>query len=252
MSVHLSKLLEHALAGEPALADEVDAVFDRADRLRRRRARAVVVVGVTAAAAVVTAGALLVAALLPDDHTPPPSAPAAAPTPSAPSTEPARPDPVLALIAPVIAAKKLTIHPRPPERGNGWRQYAVTTAGGEHRGIVQVAVYKSPQKLCFPVLAAPEACARPEKTPDGLEYLRYDNVQDTTWRTRQTIAHRPADGRTLALMAVGERTGRPPLSGTQVQKLATDLRLLSAFGATETCTGLSAPACPTFYVPVPR
>lgn len=248
MSAHLTKLLEHALAGEPALADEVDAVFRRADRLRRRRARAVLAAGVFAVVVVVAAGALVVTTLLPDDRTPPPALLAVGPTKPAPS---AQPDPVLAVIAPVIVAKKLKIRPRPPERGNGWRQYAVTTAGGEPRGIVQVAVYQTPQKLCFPVLAAPDACARPEKSADGLDYLRYDGVEDSAWRTRQTIAHRGADGRALALMAVGERTGRPPLSGTQVQKLATDTRLMAAFGAAETCTGPSAGACPTFHVPVP-
>lgn len=249
MSAHLSKLLEHALAGEPALADEVDAVFRRADRLRHRRARAILAAGVTTVAAVVAAGALAVTAALRPDPSPPPPVRAAAPTPPVPSSPP---DPVLAVIAPVIAAKKLKIHPRPPERGNGWRQYAVTTAGGEARGTVQVAVYESPRKLCFPVLAAPGECARPEKTGDGLEYLRYDDVQATSWLTRQTIAHRPADGRTLVLMAVGERAGRPPLSGTQVQKLATDLRLLGAFGDAESCSGSSASACPVFPVPVPR
>jgi hypothetical protein len=128
----------------------------------------------------------------------------------------------------------------------------VVDESGKPRGVVQVAVYAAAKDLCFPVLADRGACARPEHAADGVEYLRYDDDQDTGWRVRQTIAHRRSDGRTIAAMAVGEHgTAKPPLSGAQIQKLATDPALMSAFAPVETCTGPSAAACPTFRVTVP-
>ena len=42
-------------------------------------------------------------------------------------------------------------------------------------------------------------------TDDGIEYARYDDDQDVDWQVHQTIARRISDGRTVAVMATGER-----------------------------------------------
>jgi hypothetical protein len=57
----------------------------------------------------------------------------------------------------------------------------------------------------------------------------------------------------MAVMAAAERAAeaKPPLTGAQIEKLATDPSLMAAFGSTETCTGPSSAACPVFRVPVP-
>jgi hypothetical protein len=166
-------------------------------------------------------------------------------------------DPVLAVVAPQVDGKGMHIFPRPPERGNGWRQYSVVDDEGKPRGTVEIAVYPAPEDLCFPVPAAPGKCARTEWAPRGIEYVRYDDDQDLDWQVHQTIARRISDGRTVAVMATGERgtddadAGKPALTGAQVEKIATDPRLADAFGPAETCTGPSAGACPVFRVPVP-
>lgn len=254
MSVRLADLLQPVLDGEPELGDEVDAVFRRADRLRRRRTHALIGVGLAAAAAIAAAGYLLTTTLLPG---PPPAAPATAESPPAAVLPSAQADPVLRVIAPMIDRKRMHILPRPPERGTGWRQYTVLDSDGRPHGMVEIAIYDVPGRLCFPVLAEPGACARTERTADGVEFRRYDDQRDLDWQVHQTIARRVADGRTVVVMVTGERgtddaaRGRPALTGAQVERAATDRRTFAAFGAEEACGRPSAGDCPVFRVPLP-
>lgn len=253
MSVPLGELLGHVLEGEPALADEVDEVFRRAEVLRRRRARLLLGGGAVIAATIVLAGYLLTTTLLPARGAPralPVSGPTVVPVPSAIA------DPVLALIAPAIDDSRLRIVPRPPERGFGWRQYSVLAAGGQPRGTVEVAVFARPHGLCFPRRDGHDGCARKDRS-GGIDYVRYGDGTDPDWQVNQAIARRASDGRTIALMATGERDvtepdeATPPLTGHEVERLATDPRLFAAFGPHETCDGDAADACPVFKVPVP-
>ncbi|MFF5292698.1 hypothetical protein [Paractinoplanes globisporus] len=252
MTTRLNQLLEHVLDGEPVIGDEIDEIFRRADRMRRRRLQALIGSGAAVVAVIAATGYALTVTLMPgaDTSAPAPAASYAAARPSAVA------DPVLALIAP-IADAKLRISPRPPERGSGWRQYSVTDSAGRPRGTIEVAVYHVAEDLCFPVLAAPGKCARTEWAPAGVEYVRYDDEKDPDWQVHQTIARHITDGRTVAVMATGERGaddaagGKPGLTGAQVQKIATDRRLFDAFGSSEDCFGPSSGACPAFKVPVP-
>ncbi|GAA0476764.1 hypothetical protein Ade02nite_43310 [Paractinoplanes deccanensis] len=244
----LRELLEHVVEGEPSIAGEVDAVFRRADRLRRRRARLLLGSGVLAAGAVVAAGYLLTTTLLP-------GAPVAEPVPvvvSTPATvEPApvaSADPVRQVIEPLIEGRGLEITPRSPERGEGWRRYEVRDEDGP-RGTVEVAAFDKPGDYCFPVKADDKACARVDKA-GGLEFVRYDDDSDKDWQVRETIARRVSDGRTVAVMATGERDvgaerGKPGLTGAQVEQVATDERVLDAFGDEECGEG-----CPALRTPV--
>jgi hypothetical protein len=133
----------------------------------------------------------------------------------------------------------------------------VTDRDGTPRGTVAVAVYATGPSFCFPAPTAPRPCAKAESTPAGVEYVRYDGGNDRHWQVRQTIARRVSDGRTIALMATGERHGdsaaarKPGLTGAQVEQVATDRRLFDAFGEDEDCFGPSSQACPAFKVPVP-
>jgi hypothetical protein len=260
MTRPLSQLLERVLEGEPAPGDEIDEVFRRADRLYRRRIQAVVAAGIAVIAVIAAAGYALTSTLMPTGH---PATPAVAPyaattagSAPSPSRSPVA-DPVLGLLAPVAGGRKERVHPRPPARGNGWRQYSVTGQDGAPRGTVAVAVYATGKTLCFPVPAAPRRCAKVEWAPAGVEYVRYDEQNERDWQVRQTIARRISDGRTIALMAAGERgagnaaAGKPGLTGAQVERLATDRRLFDAFGKDEDCFGPSSGACPAFKVPVP-
>jgi hypothetical protein len=254
----LAELLGHVLEGEPALADEVDEVFRRAEALRHRRTRLLLIAGAAIAAIIVLAGYLLTTTLLPARGSPralPASqsiSPSAVPVPSAIA------DPVLALIAPLADAAHLRIVPRPPERGFGWRQYSVRAADGQPRGTVQVAVFARPDGLCFPRRNGKDGCARADRAGDGVDYVRYGEGTDPDWQVNEAIARRTSDGRTVALMATGEREvtdpagATPPLSGSQVEQLATDPRLLAGFGSGEGCDGPSSNACPVFKVPVPE
>lgn len=260
MNVPLHDLLEHVLDGEPELSDDVDAVFRRADRLARRRRRLMLAGVGVAVVGTALGGYLVTATLLPsDDPAPVRTVPIAAPSRATPSTAvpSAVADPVLAVLAPVINGKGLRIVPRPPERGAGWRQYSVFDAGGKPRGTVVAAVYHTPGELCFPVLADDGVCARTEWTDDHVEYLRYDEDQDVEWQVHETIARFPRRDLTIAVMATGERdtkeasSGRPPLTGTQVRRLASAGALAAAFGPDEQCNGPAADACPVFRVPVP-
>jgi hypothetical protein len=257
VSAPLVELLGHVLEGEPGLVDEIDEVFRRAERLRRRRTRLLLIAGASIAAIIVLGGYLLTTTLLPARGTPQarpashPSAPSAVPVPSAIA------DPVLALIAPMIDGDHLRIVPRPPARGFGWRQYSVLTASDEPRGTVQVAIFARPDDLCFPRRNGKDGCARPDKTATGVDFLRYGDGTDPDWQVNEAIARRTADGRTVAVMATGEREATdpadatPPLSGDEVKSLAIDARLLTAFGPKEGCDGPAADACSVFKVPVP-
>jgi hypothetical protein len=253
MSVQLNRLLEHVLDGEPEVGEEVDEVFRAADRLRRRRTQALLAAGALAIAVIAAAGYLLTTTLMPSAAEAPPVATA---VPSAVAVPSSVADPVLALIAPAVD-DKMHIYPRPPERGNGWRQYSLVGDDGKPRGTLELAVYAVEDDLCFPVLAAPNKCAKTEWAPAGVEYVRYDDNHDPDWQVHQTIARRISDGRTVAVMATGERgtdsapRGKPGLTGAQVEKVATDKRLFDAFVAGERCSGPSAAACPAFRVPVP-
>lgn len=259
MTMPLTRLLEHVLEGEPGLGDEIEAVFREAARIRRRRTRALLAAGAAAVAVIAGAGFALTTTLISS-----PATPAAAPTVAATVTRSPIPvpsdvaDPVLAVLAPVARDRKMHLYPRPPERGDGWRQYSVTDADGRPRGTVQVAVYDIAADMCFPVLAHPNRCAPTEWAPAGVEYVRYDDDHDPEWQVHQTIARRITDGRTLAVMATGERgagepaAGKPGLTGAQIEKIATDQRLFDAFGPDERCSGPSAGACPAFRMPVPQ
>ena len=253
MTLQLNRLLEHVLDGEPEIGDEIDAVFRRADRIRRRRIRMLVAAGVAGTAVIVTTGYALTSTLMPSTGGGPP---VAAQSSAAPRSSTAA-DPVLALIAPIVDGRKMHIYPRPPERGSGWRQYSVVDQDGKPRGTVELAVYSVAEDLCFPVRATPGKCARTEWAPAGVEYVRYDDEKDPDWQVHQTIARRISDGRTIALMATGERgddnaaAGKPGLTGAQIEQVATDPRLFDAFGKGEDCFGPSSGACPAFKVPVP-
>jgi hypothetical protein len=277
MTVPLTGLLQHVLRGEPELGDEVDEIFRRADRLRRRRTRALLGAGAAAVAAIAVAGYLLTTTLLPGGPRPvvaPPVAvpaepsaanpsaadpsaaepSAAEPSAATPSTDKA--DPVLAVLRPVVDQKQMEIFPRPPERGNGWRQYSVLDSEGRPRGTIEVAIYHVAKDLCFPVVSSPGSCARTEWAPKGVEFVRYDDEKDPDYQVHQTIARRITDGRTLAVMATGERDGdakrgKPALTGKQIEQVATGQQMFDAFGPDEKCTGPSAGACPAFRVPVP-
>jgi hypothetical protein len=240
--------------------------------MRRRRIQTLIGAGLAVVAVIAAAGYALTSTLMPTatkiapaaaphataqpgsvppGSVPPGSAPPASVPPSAAV------DPVLGLLAPIVDGRQERITPRPPERGNGWRQYSVTDQDGTPRGTVAVAVYATGQNLCFPVLAAPHRCAKVEWAPAGVEYVRYDDEKNRDWQVHQTIARRISDGRTIALMATGERggddasAGRPGLSGAQIEQVATDRRLFDAFGQDEDCFGPSSGACPAFKVPVP-
>lgn len=255
MNLPLNDLFQHVLDGEPELGEEVDEVFRRADRLRRRRTRLLLAAAATAVATIAAGGYLLTTTLL---RGPEPAAPtvAATPSPSVWVRPSAIADPVLAVVAPMIDKKRMHIFPRPPERGEGWRQYSVLDSDGRPHGTVEVAVYDVPGKLCFPVLKKAGSCARADKT-DGVESRRYDDVEDLDWQVHQTIARRLSDGRTLVLMVTGERgtddeaRGRPALTGAQVEQAATDQRMFAAFGGDRGCDRSSAADCPVFRVPVP-
>jgi len=243
MNVRLTDLLQPVLEGEPALGDETDAVFRRADQLRRRRLRMLLASGGAAVALIGVAGYLLATTFL--QH---PVPRIAAPVPVSPAP-PA--DAVLAVLAPVLQDKKLKISPGTPSTGAGWRRYPVLDAEGKSRGTVEVAIYHVAEDLCFPVPDSAGKCAHTEWAPQGVEFVRYDDEQDPDRQVHQTIARRITDGRTLAVMAAGRRDagagkGKPALSGKLVEQVATGQALFDAFGPDEQCTS----GCPDFRVKV--
>ncbi len=249
----LGDLLDQVLHDEPPIRDGIAAVYRRADAIRRRRLRTVIVAGVSAVLLVAALGYGLTTAIVPG---PAERAAAGAAVP-APDLTPARPvDPVLAVVRTAVA-DGLRVVPREPVRGEGWRQYTVLSRqSGRPRGLIEISVYAAPDGLCFPVLADANACARTERAGDDVEYLRYADDRDVDWQVNQAIARRLSDGRVVAVLATGERgtgearAGRPPLTGPQAATLASDARLMAAFGAEEKCNGPD-PACPLLKVPVP-
>jgi hypothetical protein len=242
----LDERLEQVFADEPPLGDAVDGVFRRAEHLRRRQIRRVLLTGAVVVVLVVTLGYVLTSVLLPGTTT----RSAAGPPSRAAAT-----DPVLALVAPDIHKRGWHIFARPPAAGAGWRRYLVLNGAGRPRGLVEIAVYSAPKGLCLPVLADRNACALPDHTPGGIRYARYSFDTDVDRQANEVIARRLPDGRTIAVMATGERgtgdanAGRPPLTAAQTAKVATDPRLMDAFGAGERCND-PAPACPIMKVEV--
>jgi hypothetical protein len=239
----LDERLEQAFEDEPPIGDAVDAVFRRAERLRKRRIRGVLLAGLLAVALVAAAGYGLTSALLPraTRH----------PAVSQPSGADA--GPVLAVLASV---SDFRIVPRSPAVGAGWRQYTAVDEAGHPRGVIEVAVYTAPNGLCLPVLADQDACALPEHAAGDVEYARYGFDTDVDWQVNEVIARRRSDGRTVAVMATGQRgtgdaeAGRPPLTTPQTAKAATDPRIMDAFGPAESCDD-PAPACPVLKVKLP-
>jgi hypothetical protein len=248
VGARLGELLEPVFADEPPLGDAVDAIFRRAEKLRRRRSRAVFAAGAVVVALVFLAGYAMTTVLLPTEPEHPASLPAPVVVPG--------PDLVLTVIAPVLRPSGLRIVPRGPGLGVGWRQYLVLTESGRPHGLVEVSAYAAPGGLCFPVLADPGSCARPEHVSNVVEYVRYTFDEDVDWQVNEVIARRLADGRTIVVQATGERGdgtamgGRPPLSPLLTDRIATDPRLAAAFGPGESCNGPDT-ACPVLRVPVP-
>jgi hypothetical protein len=243
----LDDLLDDVLRSEPPVGDGVAEVYRRAEAIRRRRIRTVVAAGIVAVVLVTAVGYALATAILPG---PVPRSAAATAAPAA------RPDPALLAVRGAVGGT-LRVAPREPSRGEGWRQYTVLNRkSGRPRGLVEIAVYTAPDGLCFPVLADPDACARPDRAGADVEYVRYTDDSDVDWQVHQAIARRRSDGRVVAVMATGERgtgdarAGRPPLTPAQTAMLAADPGLMAAFGPGESCDGPD-PACPVLKVGVP-
>lgn len=241
-------LLERVLDSEPPLPeDSVEAVFGRAEKLRRRRLRLLITAGVAAALGIGAAGYATATTLMPRE----PDRGAVAST--APAVEV---DPALRAVRAVLP-EGLRGVPREPVRGPGWRQFTVLDRdSGRPRGIVEISAYAAPDGLCFPVLADRDACARPDHYGDDVEFTRYTDESDPDWQSTEVIARRLSDGRVVVVQATGERgtgnarDGRPPLTPAQATVLAADPALASAFDPGESCNGPD-PACPVLTVPVP-
>lgn len=247
--VRFGEVLEQVFAGgEPPIQGGVAEVYRRAERMRRARLRAVIAAGAVAALLAAAVGYVLTTSVVPSTPRRNPQPAEAAPAPEV--------DPVLTILR-GTADGSLRIVPRAPAAGPGWRQYTVLhRKTGRPHGMIEVSVYSAPDGVCFPVLADPQACARPEYFADDVEYARYADDRDVDWQVYQAMGRRLSDGRLLAVMSTGERgtgdadTGRPPLTPLQTATLATDTRLMSAFGPGESCNGPD-PACPLLKVPVP-
>jgi hypothetical protein len=244
----LAGLLAQVFHGEPPLGDGVGAAFRRAEAIRRRRLRQIVGAGLAAAIVVGTVGYALTSAVLPTTPKRPTNA-AVAPAPT-----PVR-DPALTVLTEVAAGKDLRVVPRPPARGDGWRQFRASGTAGGPRGLIEISVYAARDGLCFPVRADPGACARPDRS-GGVDYVRYTDEEDADWQVTQTIARRRSDGRVVVVMATGERgtgdadAGRPPHTARETARVATDPRVMGMFRADERCNGPD-PDCPVLRVPLP-
>jgi len=83
MTQPLSRLLEHVLDGEPAIGDEIDEIFRRADRLRRRRIQALIGAGLVVVAVIAAAGYALTSTLMPTAGRP--AVPAVSAVPAVPA-----------------------------------------------------------------------------------------------------------------------------------------------------------------------
>lgn len=242
-------LLAQVFDGEPPLGDGVEAVYRRAEQIRKRRLRAVIGAGAAAVAVVAAVGYGLTTAAMPGARTWQISTIAGTAAVARPA------DPVLDVLRTAGTAEYRVV-PREPSRGPGWRQYTVVSRdGGRPRGLIEISTYVVKGGLCFPVLAQ-NACARAERRGDDVEYVRYADHRDVDWQVNQTIARRLSDGRVVVVMATGERgtgsavTGKPPLTGMQTATVAADSRVMAAFGPDERCNGPD-PACPVLKVPVP-
>lgn len=239
----LGDRLAPALAGEPPVGDAVDEIYRRAERLRRRRARVVLAAGAGVVAVVAATGYALTTVLLP-----------ATPVRTTASAAPPPPDRIRELLTATVRPSHLTVVPREPARGDGWRQYLVLTADGRPHGLIEVSAYAAPEGLCFPVLADPSACARPMTLATNVQYVRYAEDRDPNWQVTEVIARHLTDGRTVVVQATGERgtgsrtAGRAPLSPPVAAQIATDPRLAAGFDPQETCNDNAA--CPTLRVPV--
>jgi hypothetical protein len=241
----LDERLERVLADEPPpLPDAVEAVFRRAEQVRKRRIRRVLLTGLAAVLLVAALGYGLTNILLPG----PDRGAAADPAGGAVL------DPVPGVLAQIAG---LTILPGRPSAGVGWRQYYALDDNGQTRGRIQIAAYTAPDGLCLPVLADANACALPEHAVGNVEYARYRWDADVNWQVNEVIARRLPGGRTIAVLATGERNtgdaeaGRPPLSGLQTAKAATDPRIIDAFGPAERCNDPAPADCPALRVKVP-
>jgi hypothetical protein len=239
----LGDRLAPALAGEPPVGDAVDEIFRRAERLRRRRAGVVLVAGAGVVALTAAIGYALTTLSIP-----------AAPAHTAASAAPPRPDRIRELLTATVHASGLSVVPREPARGAGWRQYLVLAADGRPHGLIEVSAYAAPEGLCFPVLAGKTACARPMAAPANVQYVRYAEDQDPNWQVIEVVARHLADGRTVVVQATGERgtgsrsAGRAPLSPVLAARVAADPRLAAAFDPQESCNDDAA--CPVLRVPL--
>jgi hypothetical protein len=238
----LGERLGRAFADEPPTGDAVGAVFRRAGQIRRARLRRLLLAGLLAVLLVAALGYALTTVLLPTGaHR------AAANQPG-----PAAPDPVGGVLAEITG---LTILPHPPG-GSAWRQYIALDESGRSQGLVVVLAYAVPNGLCLPVLADKNSCALPEHAGSTVDYARYAWDGDVNWQVNEVIARRRTDGRTIAVMATGERNtgdaraGRPPMTALQTAKAATDPRIMGGFTEDEQCNDPAA-ACPGLKLRVP-
>jgi hypothetical protein len=239
MSAAMTTMLEQACANEPPVGNAVNDIFRRAEHLHRKRVTTVLVAALCAVAVLILLGYALTTYLLPTTAKPhPPTAAIAAVTQPRPTADL---DPALSLLSRPIDAKNLSITPE--AAGPGWRAYAVKGPQNNH---IRLAIYNAPTAVCLPVKADPLACATPDTTPTGMQYARY-----ATEHSHEVIARRVVDGRTLALQ-VTSLTGTPLLTLRELATLATNPRLLDAFGLGESCNPPTPPPtpCPTFPAPV--
>jgi len=238
----LAERLSRAFDDEPATGDAVDAVFRRVERTRRRRIRRVLLGALAAVVLVAAAGYGLTTALIPA------TAGSASPVPA-----PVAGDQVLAALERAGGGRVL---PRSPARGPGWRRYTALDERGLAHGMIVVVVYTVPGALCLPVLADEGACALLESAAGDRQYARYSWDANIDWQVTEAIARRLPDGRTVAVLATGQRgtedavSGRPPLTARQAVAAAIDPALMDDFAATERCDDVT-PGCPRLRVAVP-
>jgi hypothetical protein len=253
----LDEQLGRAFDDEPPIGNAVDAVFRRVEQLRKRRIRRLLLIGLCAVVLVAGLGYGLTSALLPTATGPArtPGRPADRTADSSAPTVDRQTTTADAAAATLARISGLTVEPRDPAAGPGWRQYSVFDAAGQSRGTIEIAAFWKPDGLCLPVLADPKACALPQHSA-GLEYARYAWDNDVDWQLTEAIARRLTDGRTIAVLATGRRNtgdagaGRSPLTGRQSADAATDPGIVAMFGAAESCDD-PAVSCPQLRAKVP-
>jgi len=238
----LAERLSRVFDDEPATGDAVEAVFRRAGRTRRRRIRLLLLGGLIAVVLVAAAGYGLATVLIP-----------ATVSSATPRPAPSAGDQVLAALE---RTGGIRVVPRSPARGPGWRRYTALDQRGLAHGMILVVVYTVPGAFCLPVLADKSACALLESAAGNRQYARYSWDQNADWQVTEAIARRLPDGRTVAVMATGQRgtgdaeTARPPLTAQQAAAAATDPVLMNGFADSERCND-ATPACPRLRVNVP-